>query len=90
MHQKHSISSCTVDMVAINIVVDIARSLQHQIAVHTPMDLIFLQKRSRTTSYMHSVSESCCYLVKKYVGVAVRLHLYSNFLVQPKSIITDV
>jgi len=90
VEQEHPVAACSVDVVAVDVIVDVAGPLQDQIAVHAAVDLVFLQEDGGTSTHVHSVAEGGCHLVQEYVGVAVGLHLYAHFLVQLQHVVADV
>ena len=90
MQQQDAVAPCPVDVVAVDVVIDVAGPLQNQVAVHAAVDLVFLEEGSRAAAHVHPAAERGRDLVQQDVRMAVRFQLYAHLLVELQGVIGDV
>lgn len=70
-------------MVVIDIVVDVARTLEDQVAVETACDMVLLKEGSSSVANVYSIAKCSRNLIEEDMRMGVAINLNANFLVEP-------
>lgn len=76
-------------MVVVDVVIDIARTLQHQIAVQTSDYLVFLKESCTSIAQIDAISKSGTNFIEKNVRMSIGLHPNTYFLVKFHKVVAD-
>lgn len=69
-------------MVVIDVVVDVAGSLEDQVAVETARNMIFFKKSCTPIADIDPIAKGSRHFVEKNMRMGVTIYLYAYFLIQ--------
>jgi hypothetical protein len=88
--EEHTLASGILNLIVIDVVVDVAGALQHQVAVQTPLDYVLLEEGSASVADVDSVAEGGYNVVEEDVRVGVAVHLDAHLLVESHHVVPDL
>ena len=89
MEKEHALTSGSLDSIVVDVVIDVSRAFEDQIAVERAGDDIFFKEGSASVADVNTVAEGCSDLIEENMRVSVAVDPDSYFFVEFDHIIPD-